>query len=777
MSRSKCFSVTLAIHLLACALAPPSYCVPASAHPFATESMNLGFENAERVLPTGWSAGPLGGYEVAPDTAVVRTGGRSMRITSTPDGHYGSLWRRIAAAPLVGKHVRLRGWVRTKAVTGWAVLFLRVDGGQSTYVMSDGPIGTSSGWSEIVADANIAPGQDLTLGIAVGGEGTAWFDDLSLEVVELAPEVPIQLAGRVVDPSGVPVSGADVALIAPNGAVAQHVRTLADGGFNLQTTSGRWALSASAPDRPELVGMFLEPRDFPTSAEQVLTLGADAGVRVQGQVAGAAPAGVYLRVAAYSNFSGDVWAVPLSPAGKFATTLPRADRFKISVLSGGFGGGEARSEGDVAIAALDVVLEQPTPAPASVLDWISRNAIPLVTVDPEVPVKNPAALRKLVGAARVVALGEATHGTREFFQLKHRVFRALIDEGFTVFALEIGQADARAINAYVLNGTGNAREALGGAGMWMWETEEILELVEWMRTWNADPRHNSKLQFVGFDMQSPISSFKAVRAFLEQVAPGDAAAWLAPIDVLQHEAKLAGFVALSKERRAEVVAAVASLNERFSSSQGAWAAATSPAAFVIARQDARTLQQATAYLAALAQSQDASAMRDEAMAENIKWLHDNLPPGARMVVSAHNLHIADVKDRMGKTLRATLGPAWLSIGLELGDGSYQALRMRTDGARANIEAIRFPPPPPGQANAALLHGGPVYALDLRTLPAAGEVATWFRSPQIVRAAGYGVSSDAAMTGPQVLAERYDALLFVAHTTRARPLPVDFTRLP
>ncbi len=757
-----------ALQLIACAHTPP--------RAIASASMNLGFEEAQRGLPAGWSAGPLGGFQVAPDGEIVHNGVRSVRIASTPNGRYGSLSQRIDAGPLVGKRVRLHGWVRTKDVMGWAVVFLRVDGGESAYVMSDGPVGTSAGWSEIVADAMIAPGKELTFGVALAGDGTAWFDDLTLEVVEPKPDVPIQLAGRVIDSLGRPVAGAEVALIAATGAVAQHVRASTDGGFQFRATSGKWALSAHASGRPELAGTFLESREFATNSTLSLVLGAHKGVTVQGRVVGSVPDGAYLRVAAISNHIGDVWAVPLGTDGTFATTLPVADRYAISVLSGGTGTGDARREGEVANAVLDVLLERP--APASVPAWISQNAIPLSTADPNVPLVFSAGLRQLVGAARVVALGEATHGTREFFQLKHRVFRTLVEQGFTVFALESGQVDTRAVNAYVVNGVGNAREALGTVSMWMWETEEFQALVEWMRTWNADPTHHPKLQFVGFDMQNPTLGVKAVRQFLDRVAPDDAATLMAPLDMLQHAGELAGFGALAKEKQAEVVGAVAALNEQFVRSQRDWEAATSPAAFSVARQDARTIQQWAAYMAAGPGSAKSSLLRDEAMAENIMWHYRHLPPGERMVVSAHNLHIADVPSRMGKPLRAALGSDWLTIGFQLGDGTFQAQRARTDGASSNIEAITLKRPRAHLANAALLQGGAsVYALDLRALPASGEVATWFRSPQFVREVGFVFRSEAGMTEPQILAERYDALLFVAHTTRARGMAVDFTKLP
>ncbi len=55
--------------------------------------------------------------------------------------------------------------------------------------------------------------------------------------------------------------------------------------------------------------------------------------------------------------------------------------------------------------------------------------------------------------------------------------------------------------------------------MWVWETEEVLDLIEWMRAWNAEPSHTPELRFVGFDMQSSIAAFEAVEQFLAQLGP------------------------------------------------------------------------------------------------------------------------------------------------------------------------------------------------------------------------------------------------------------------
>src|ERR1700730_14062465 len=138
----------------------------------------------------------------------------------------------------------------------------------------------------------------------------------------------------------------------------------------------------------------------------------------------------------------------------------------------------------------------------SVVEWIRSAAIPLATVEPRQSDDDPAAVRPIIGRARIVSLGEATHGTREFFKLKHRILEFCVAElGFTMFGIEANFPESLAVNAYVLNGVGNAADALAGMRYWIWDTEQGLDLIEWMRWWNAN--NVRKVKFYGFVTDYP----------------------------------------------------------------------------------------------------------------------------------------------------------------------------------------------------------------------------------------------------------------------------------
>ena len=147
------------------------------------------------------------------------------------------------------------------------------------------------------------------------------------------------------------------------------------------------------------------------------------------------------------------------------------------------------------------------------MDWIRKNAIPLQTVEAGNGFDDMQPLKKVVGDARIVALGEATHGTREFFQLKHRMIEFLASQmGFTIFSIEANMPEAYRLNDFVLNGNGDPKQLLKGMYFWTWNTQEVLDMILWMREFNRLGK--GRIEFTGFDMQTPTVAMDVVRTFV-----------------------------------------------------------------------------------------------------------------------------------------------------------------------------------------------------------------------------------------------------------------------
>ena len=135
------------------------------------------------------------------------------------------------------------------------------------------------------------------------------------------------------------------------------------------------------------------------------------------------------------------------------------------------------------------------------------------------------ALLEGIGDARVVLLGEATHGTHEFYRERAFITRRLIAEkGFSAVAVEADWPDAYRINRYV-RGTSadeDAVQALADFGRfptWMWRNADVLDFIGWLRTHNETQPVDKRAGFYGLDLYSLRASTQAVLAYLDKVDP------------------------------------------------------------------------------------------------------------------------------------------------------------------------------------------------------------------------------------------------------------------
>src|SRR5215218_1657068 len=115
--------------------------------------------------------------------------------------------------------------------------------------------------------------------------------------------------------------------------------------------------------------------------------------------------------------------------------------------------------------------------------WLKQQAVPIKYIMAGNGFSDLQPLKKTWKDVRVIGLGEATHGTREFFQIRHRLLEFLVTElNFTDFILESSYAACQPINTYILTGKGDRATVLTGQGYTPWDTEEFSAMLDWMRT-------------------------------------------------------------------------------------------------------------------------------------------------------------------------------------------------------------------------------------------------------------------------------------------------------
>jgi erythromycin esterase len=315
---------------------------------------------------------------------------------------------------------------------------------------------------------------------------------------------------------------------------------------------------------------------------------------------------------------------------------------------------------------------------------------------------------------------------------------------------------------------------------WVWETEEIVALVEWMRAWNAESAHANKVHMIGIDMQESGGAYAGVAAFLERVAPERAADWLAPISVMGRGLGRQAVEDLTPAEQTGLIGALELLALRFDQNSTAFAGATSPVDFASARQMVVVMQQAATEAATGPPGAAGQAVRNRAMVDNIAWIREQ-NPSVRMAVWAHNLHLRSdaaapgAVRECGDYLRERYERDYVSFGQLFGHGAYAALDVNHG---YNLEEIVLAPAPDYYASAAFTGAGVARGvLDLRALPADGPVAAWFRAPHLVRESGYTFRSEAALTHSFVLPDRYDVIVYLESVGRSQATPLSRSRFP
>jgi erythromycin esterase len=414
----------------------------------------------------------------------------------------------------------------------------------------------------------------------------------------------------------------------------------------------------------------------------------------------------------------------------------------------------------------------PCPAPDTVKTWIKANAIPLTTVEAGHGFADMLPLKKVVGNSRLVCLGDATYGSHEFFQLRHRMLEFLVENmGFTVFAIAANMPEVYAVNEYVLEGKGDPAKALADFHYWTWNTEEMLEMIGWMRRYNENPAHTRKVKFYGIDMQYTELPYAKTKAYLDKVDPAGAA-WLT-----QHLSVFASNKFLDEKLSAEQkqiwLKDTFELLSRFDAHRADYIKASSIAEFALMRQYVRICSQSMEMESA-ENMVISNSVRDQKMAENMLWIMEQEGPQAKAVFWDHNMQIElglswDGVFPIGTYLKKSLGNSMVVFGFVFNQGGFRSSEMPPQSR--GVVSFKVKPDPKETLGLALASTGfPVLALDLRQLPSAGPVKSWFSGFQGVWEAGTMFSLDWAKgrCGSIKALQRFDALLFVEKTTASRP---------
>ncbi|WP_375166153.1 erythromycin esterase family protein [Bacillus toyonensis] len=401
----------------------------------------------------------------------------------------------------------------------------------------------------------------------------------------------------------------------------------------------------------------------------------------------------------------------------------------------------------------------------NIVKSIQSQAHPLKTIEPSKPFEDLKPLKKMIGSAQYVGLGENTHGSSEIFTMKFRLVKYLVTEmGFTNFTMEEDWGNGLKLNEYIQTGKGNPREFL----KLLYPTDEIIAMIEWMKDYNADPSNKKKIQFIGLDLKTMDQSvFNKVIDYVKQHRP-DLRAEVEENykDLSSFTGSIQEYMNLAPEMKAKFKAnaeKVAQLlkdekeqaNKDVGSSEYIWVKAT-----------ANAIEKFTTMLLSN-DYPNVIKLHEQYLADHAMWAQETF--GGKTMVWAHNIHIAkgiiDEKlypDVAGQFLKERLDNNYVTIGSTTTEGNFTVYseynpstggKIATDTIPQNVKSFNY-----------TLGKVPykMFLLDNRHLK--GHAEKWVRAKRPLLSIGGQLLPDGSLYFDTSLLEQFDIIFHIRKTS-------------
>jgi erythromycin esterase-like protein len=393
-------------------------------------------------------------------------------------------------------------------------------------------------------------------------------------------------------------------------------------------------------------------------------------------------------------------------------------------------------------------------------------------------------LLERIGNARVVLLGEASHGTHEYYTWRDRISRRLITEkGFHFIAVEGDWPDCYLVNRWIKghDGAGSARDMLHAFERWptwMWANHEVAELAEWLREHNTTLREDGRVGFYGLDVYSLWDSMDVVTRYLEKVDPeaarrarGAYGCFDPYEEDVQDYAMATALVPTSCEE--EVVRILTDLRAK-----GPDYREEGREAYFNAEQNALVARNAERYYRAMIRGGASSwNVRDTHMIETLERLLQHHGPDSKAIVWEHNTHVGDARATdMARAGMVNVGSLarerWGGDVVIAGFSSHRGSVIAGSEWGAPMQRMRVPEAREGSwehvFHEAGAHDRLVMMDDLDDVEAAQDA----RGHRAIGVVYHPNRESYGNYVPSVLPFRYDAMLYIDHSHALRPLKME-----
>ncbi len=286
--------------------------------------------------------------------------------------------------------------------------------------------------------------------------------------------------------------------------------------------------------------------------------------------------------------------------------------------------------------------------------------------------------------SKIVGLGEATHGTKEFFQMKHRIFKYLVENhDFKVFAFECDMGESYYVNNYVLNGEGDIDDIMINImHFWTWRTKEVKDLLVWMKEYNTDKTDEDKIYFIGIDCQLLTYQSDVIIDYFNRVCitlPNECIDFLHEIDQLGGN-NYDFYDNITVDKKNEIIQKTDTLLAKIVELKDELINASSAFEYQFIKQIALNIK----HVADVAYSYyhgDGVNYRDLYMKENTLWTSAVFGEDTKVALWAHNGHVSNYEwyQSIGYHLKNELYDEYQIIDFGFSFGGFTAIKQNING--------------------------------------------------------------------------------------------------
>jgi erythromycin esterase len=384
-----------------------------------------------------------------------------------------------------------------------------------------------------------------------------------------------------------------------------------------------------------------------------------------------------------------------------------------------------------------------------IVEAVNENAFKINDTNPNIDIERNYRLDKIFQNILIFGFGEATHGTKDFFDLKFKFFKYLVqNHGVRNFAIEASYGNCIAIDNYIKGEENDPKKLLKDIGFWIWNTNEVLELIEWTKTYNIDKIKSEQINFYGIDITDCSNSAKVITEYIKNNSVKNK---MLDLDILSFYTSKNSSEDLNKKTLKEHLIVMTELKETLKNSH-------------LEKKELLVSLQNSIIQYINFRIDYTQETRDREMSENINQILVSNGHECKIFVWSHNFHIKknsitytnDIS--MGHFLKEKYGNKYYSLGFDFASGEFNAYSIKNK--KIEIFSINEPM---SNTSSELFNKSSLdyFFLDFNSI---SEIEVLRRYVNIkVKYRGIGSTYNPKMIEYEKLTDAYDGIIFVKKT--------------